>query len=229
MPLHAGPARQASIWTVLPRKVRAKDARRAHQLPQGLPHARIAHQGNFPRLEVQRVSNVLQGFILVKVQPRVRVALLVLIVPTLLAYAQCVLQVASMRASGPKQAVRRAVWGAPRPGLAVVAVLCPCCWAGGVAKGAARRRARRRACWPKAGEASHSQRADPMLGFGCKRRSWPTEAAEKTSRSAWPPHEGCMRGPNIPHDCFASGLKCLFMIVWAELRDCFLLQLASTM
>ena len=93
MPLHAGPARQANIWIASPRKVHAKDVRRAHQLLQDLPRVRIAHQGNIPRLEAQRVSNALQGFTQAKVQLPVRVVLQVPIAPTLLASAQYVLQV----------------------------------------------------------------------------------------------------------------------------------------
>lgn len=94
MPPHAGPARQANTWIASPLKVRAKDVRRAHRLPQGLPRVRIAHKGNIPRLEAQLVMNAKLGFIPVKVQFPVRVVLQVSIAPALLPRAQCVLQVA---------------------------------------------------------------------------------------------------------------------------------------
>ena len=95
MPLHATTARQASIWTVLPHLVRAKDAQQARQLPQDARGAHFAHQGNIPRSDMQRVSNALKDFFPVKVQLCVRVALQVPIAPTLPACAQCVLQAAT--------------------------------------------------------------------------------------------------------------------------------------
>ena len=92
MLLHAEPARQANIWIASPRRALAKDARQAHQLFRGLPHARIAHEGNIPCSEAQRVLNVLQGFIPAKVQRRARIVLQVDTAQAVLASAQYVLR-----------------------------------------------------------------------------------------------------------------------------------------
>ena len=93
MPRHAGIARQENIWTVLPRLVRAKDAQKARQLFQGLRCALFALQERILRSKVHCAPNVLQGFIRIKVQLDVRVALQVPIAQMLLARAQHVLRV----------------------------------------------------------------------------------------------------------------------------------------